>query len=535
MNSFKIAVGIIVDDTVHNTEVLKITVQQAQTFSDRIFILETAAGAALPFYGDTAVNIFSSTSEDGTAQKSELFERVEEHCSADYLLWLHPGERLDVKTFEEFRLFIENELERNSLYMLVVHRLHRPDGKRHDFDEETIEPRLIPLRKSLRCQDGNVSLIESAKNLKLRINAAPGRIVRFGGEEEHNRRCRYAEKSLTPFLHNAVENDELAARANAYLVLAHYDDARQCFQKLIETANRSDLRLAGYYGLWDALTKPGTPGTSNPNELTQLLVRALDNFPVDMQLLTWMGIQLQSIGKWDLAIRSYETALKFGTISLDVWHRLHIREIALTRLALLHRILGNSYEAARLMEDGLKEVEDPSELSRYLLDVYIAEENETKALNLAAGIWGDAELDQMRNVVYGACRGTAGSWVEALGYIEKSYRSGTRDILCLRWYALSLLSSRRFNDAVQILEEWLEAEPGNQEALSFLAAARQPEHFAETLRKIRETQLRALGVPKEQADKKSPKKNASIERAVREMICSSGGKISCFVNKTATR
>ncbi|MDR0870369.1 MAG: hypothetical protein LBN39_06205 [Planctomycetaceae bacterium] len=519
-----IAVGIIAQN---DEAALKKTVQDAKTFSDAVFIIGTSAGTAAPFLGDAAVNVLFSRSEGETDQQNELIEYIESGCSADYLLWMTAGDRFDRQTFEELRLFTQSELERNSLYMLVVRRLYRQDGFRHDFDEENIEPRLIPLNKGLRYQSGTgTSIIEAAKSLLLKISAAPGRIIRFGGEKEQEYRRTQAEKLLQPFRLGNAESGDLAARAEAFFILGQYGEAFRDFMKLTETPNRSDLQLAGYYGLWDILTKQSAAHlpTLKTEDLTKILIGALDKFPVDMQLLTWMGVQLQSIGKLDLAVRSYQTALKFGRISLDVWHRLHIREIALTRLALLHRILGEPYEAIRLMEDGLNEVEDPAELSRYLLDLYIAEEKESKALDLAATIWGDTDLDKMRNVIYGACRGTAGSWGEALNYIERAYRSGVRDVLCLRWYSLALLSSRKFPDAVNILEEWLAVEPDSREAESFLTAAKQPEHFSETIGRIRDAQLKALGIPKDKQPHKTGRQRVpSIERAVQEMILASGG------------
>jgi tetratricopeptide (TPR) repeat protein len=523
-NAQKIAVGIIAENDFGS---LITTIEEAKKLTGIVFVLKTASASigSIASLADSGITILTSSVQDGeTAQKDELIEQIEQRNAADFLLWMNPGDRFDATTFAEFKAFTEEELDCESLYMMVERRLFRENGKRHDFDEENISPRLMPLRKGLRHKkqygenQHRSSLIENANTLMIRINAAPGRIVRFGGAVEIEHRKAQAEKIIDA-INSAADGDALLARAEAFLTLGRFLEARKDYQQLIETATRTDLKLSAYYGLWETVVNAPMPS----NDITKFLVGSLDVFPVDMQLLTWMGAHLQSIGKLDLAVRAYETALKFGKVSLDVWHRLHIREIALTRLALVHRLLGHPLEAMDVMENGLKEIEDTSELSRYLLDLYIAEEEEPKALELAGMIWGDAELDKMRNVIYGACRGTAGSWVEAAGYVEKAYQDSCRDVLCLRWYSLALLSTRRFTSAIDILKEWLAVEPDNQEARSFLAAAHRPERFSETIGKIRDTQLKALGVAPDALDKKPHKKAASVEKAVREMILSSGG------------
>jgi tetratricopeptide (TPR) repeat protein len=257
------------------------------------------------------------------------------------------------------------------------------------------------------------------------------------------------------------------------------------------------------------------------------MVEAMDHFPVDMQLLTFLGSHMQRIGKLDLATRTFETAVQHGKISLDVWHRLRIREIAVTSLALCFRLQNQNDKAIDVLKTNAELVEDKVEFNRHLLDLYIAESMEEAASELAAETWGDVALDWIRLVIKGACAAKTGRWDKALAPLEEAHKDGCRDTLCLRWYALTLLALQQFQPAIEILEQWLAVQPGNTEAKSYHAAAQHPENFNDSLKRIRDTHLRSLGMT---ADKFPPRKpNVRIEDAVREMIQSSG-TCGCKIN-----
>jgi tetratricopeptide (TPR) repeat protein len=215
---------------------------------------------------------------------------------------------------------------------------------------------------------------------------------------------------------------------------------------------------------------------------------------------------------------------------------LRIREIAVTSLALCLRLQDRNEEAIRVLEANVELVEDRTDYNRHLLDLYIAENLEEKASELAADIWGDVDLDLIRLALKGACTAKAGNWDLAVEPLNEAYKKGCRDILCLRWYALSLLATQQFPPAIDILEQWLTVQPDNSEAKSYLAAAQRPDQFGETLQRIRDAHLRSLGI---MAKKIAPRKpNIRIEDAVREMIQSSGvcgGKITGFKPKMKER
>ncbi|MDR0520830.1 MAG: hypothetical protein LBH00_03130 [Planctomycetaceae bacterium] len=518
----RIAAGIVVhEDTLH---LLEKTVQSAKTFSTGIYVLVAGngemSGRFLPSVLEECTVLHGGWAEDDAATRNMLIDRVEAGNSADWLVWLNPGDEFDPATLEEFRQFLENNSHRDAIYMMVLHRLYRTDKVRHDFDEETIDARLMPLHKGVRFQGRvNASLLSRNAALMVQISAAPGRFFVPAKKTDpvYSKKC--AEQTLKTLekIENegeVIQGELLTARAEAQFALGNFAACRRCLQQQIKQAPRSDLRLAAYYMLWETFAAAPIPDA----EITKCMVEAMDHFPVDMQLLTFLGSHMQRIGKIDLAVRTFETAVKHGRISLDVWHRLRIREIAVTSLALALRLQGKNKEAIQTLEMNLELIEDRTEFHRHLLDLYVAESREEDACRLAAEIWGDTALDQIRLVLKGACFAKSGRWDLALVPLKEAYTDGCKDVLALRWYALTLLAKLQFKEALTILEEWIAVQPDNSEALSYYAAAQHPDRFGEMLNRIRNTHLKSLGIVPE-----IPRKSTlRIDDAVREMIQHSG-------------
>jgi tetratricopeptide (TPR) repeat protein len=526
----RIAVGILVDED--TLPLLHKTIVSARTLSDHIFVLTVGKNCDVTETGITVEH--GGGLHDEAACRNMLIGFVENANVADWLVWLNPGEEFEAKTLDEFHYFLDHDSHRNTLYMMVLHRYFREDRVRHDFDEETIDARLMPLRKGIRFQ-GRVraTLIPRSVSLMTEISAAPGRFLLPPKKLDPTKTAKRA-KQLLEILENiekegeVIQDDLLAARAEALFILGDYIDSRKLLLQLIKGTTRSDLRLSAYFSLCETFTVAPIPEA----EVTKLMVEALDHFPVEMQLLTSLGGHLQRSGKLDLAVRTYETAIQHGRVSLDVWHRLRIREITITSLALCHRLQNRNDDAIRVLETNTELVEDRSEYNRHLLDLYIAENREEDASALAAEIWGDVDLDLIRLVLKGACIAKTGHWDNALAPLAEAHRQGCRDILCLRWYALALLALQQFRLATDILAQWLAVQPDNSEAKSYLAAAQQPDQFGETLKRIRDTHLRSLGMMGKKMAPRSP--NIRVEEAVREMIQASGarGPGSCGCKKS---
>ena len=525
----RIAVGILVDED--SLPLLHKTVASAKTFAEHVFVLVVGKNCDVDETGISVEN--GGWAHDEAATRNMLIDTAENANVADWLIWMNPGEEFDETTLDEFQNFLENDSQRDSIYVMVLHRYFREDRIRNDFDEETIEARLMPLRKGVRFQGAvRASLLSRNAALMMQISAAPGRFLLLSKENGPAKTANRAKQTLEALekIENegeVIRDDLLAAKAEAQFLLGNFVDARRLSMRLIQDASRSDLRLSAYYSVWETFALAPIPDA----EITKLLIESIDHFPVDMQLLTFLGSHLQRTGQLELAVRTFETAIQHGRISLDVWHRLRIREIAVTSLALCMRLQERNRDAIRVLETNSELVEDRSEYNRHLLDLYIAENLEEKASELAAEIWGDVDLDLLRLVIRGACLAKTGRWDLAFAPLDEAHQQGCRDTLCLRWYALTLLALQQFKPAIEILEQWLAVQPENSEAKSYHAAAQHPEQFGEMLRKIRDAHLKSLGMMAPKTAARKP--NIRIEDAVREMIQSGGssGKITGFKPK----
>ena|GEM_PF-1749589 len=540
------AVGIVADSSIEDdTDVLLKTIQNARKISGEIFVLgidlnaKDVAVIEQESLTDRFVHV-SLCSDRGLAC-NQFIDFIEKNSSAKFLLWLNAGEVFDITTLEEFEHFLQTEAENDCLYVQILRRFVNEfvNGKvqRSDFDEETIDARFLPLNKGLYFT-GKVkeSLFTSAEKLMIRINAAPGRII-CPPKYIDNRRRRICGAKKLQFLETLIAHDTkvseevLLFRAEIFIDLGDYRRAVRDLQQLARESASKELRLTAYYLLWEAMRGDN----ARPDEITKVLLDALDTFPVNMQLLVLMGKHMQSTGRQDFARRTFETALQYGQISLDVWYLLNIREIAIVSLALIERLEGNNAAAIQLLEDNLDTIEFSSDYVRYLFDLYISETDEFKAHRVAERVWDGEELDLMQDVLTGACRAAAGSPESAILPLEDTYENGCRDILCLRWYAMTLLSMNRFADAVPVLEEWCAAAPNNAEAKTYLEGAKNPAIFAGVIEKLRRCQsafLDSLNSGEKSVPLVSPAK------AVSEMIessasNSSGIQVSSFGKPTA--
>ncbi|MDR1486120.1 MAG: hypothetical protein LBT09_15040 [Planctomycetaceae bacterium] len=522
-NNSRIAVAIVIDA---ESDQLDKTINNAKLITDQIFLL------GIDLTDETREHIDSIDLnsqlipvvglDDYSAAKNRLIDYVELSGTADWLLWMDAGDEFLESTIVPFKHFVETESDRNNLYVLALQRFAKFDKSRHDLDEETISPRLMPCRKGLRFS-GSVreSIIPSTWKLLIKISAAPGRIIcptKYGESETLIRRGQRKLELLKRLEEKGeiIENEKLIYRAEAKFDLGEFVEVRRDLIKLIEETNIPLLKLEAYYLFWE--TTLFSPIATDP--LTRMLINALDLFPVDMQLLLFMGQHLQKQKRFDLALRTYDTAISHGRISLDVWHRLRIIEIVVVCTAFVKHLRGENDAAIAILEANLDNVIDVGEYTRHLLNLYIAELHETKGRELAGILFGGEQLDLLRDAITGACHGSAGRWNEALFTLENAYQNGCRDQLCLRWYSLALIAAGRNDDAVRVIEGWIQLTPENNEARLFQQAAAQPEHFSEVLANLG-LNYYAVSNNRNKTDGKNIER-VEAGHAVHEMIAASG-------------
>jgi tetratricopeptide (TPR) repeat protein len=228
--------------------------------------------------------------------------------------------------------------------------------------------------------------------------------------------------------------------------------------------------LEAYYGLLSSFD--GDP--ARQDRQMRLCLEALEVYPLDAQLLCAMGSYLQFQNRFDLAVRTFETAARYGKVDPTAWHLCEIADMAAAFLALTLQIEGRDDEARRVLEEGLSASENSVRLRRHLIDLLVKRGETDEAIRQSQSIDVEpAQRKPLENAIRGACRAAGQDWLAALGFLQSAYAEGCRHPLCLRWLAVTLLSAGRPEAAEPVLHEWLQSEPTSAEVQSYLRTLKQ--------------------------------------------------------------
>ena len=252
--------------------------------------------------------------------------------------------------------------------------------------------------------------------------------------------------------------------ADAWQDLDDRGRATELYREAISTAERGSTELLeAYYGLLTSLE-------SNDGDESQLRVclSALEVFPLDGQLLCALGGYLQAMGRWDLATRSYETAFRYGQVNPETWHLDDLRAISAVCYNLALQLQNKDDEACAILNQALDGQPRSSRLLRALIDLHIKNKRESEALQHVEQLPLDAaNRQQWSDVVRGAIHASRQEFNRARPYLQTAFDMGCREIICLRWLAVTLLAHEDQESASKVLDVWQAIDPTNQELASY--------------------------------------------------------------------
>jgi hypothetical protein len=385
-----------------------------------------------------------------------------------WVLWLDAGETMTQADIQGLRAYVDQH-EPKMAGMLLVKTPPVPDS----LDGEQIARiRLIPRWPGLRFE-GRVreTIRPSLEMLNFPIEGLPFRIQRGEEDQQSERREMRARRNIEladlEMREAGRQPHLLNCLAEAFQILKQPSDAISYYRQACEcgVAGSAD-RLEALYGLLSI-----EDGQTDNDARMELCLKALEEFPLDMQLLCAMGGYLQAGGRWDLALRSYETAYRFGQIQPEVWHMDQLRAIAAECFALSLQLHGQPDAATQILEQALAGEAGSHRLQRQLLDAYVKQARRDDAWALMDRCWkGRPDLESLRSAVRGACLAAQQNWISARAYLQVAYQAGCRDTLCLRWLSTTLLASGDGQAAHEILTQWAQLEPQNIEPRRILDA-----------------------------------------------------------------
>ncbi len=466
----RLSVAMIVRD---EEQVLSESLDSVRAIADEIVVLDTGStdrtGEIASASG--AVYVQADWQDDFSAARNQCLS----HVTGDWVLWLDAGEQLDRESAAEFRQFVDEQATASRAYVMIV---QQPSDDRGASAEQVAQLRLMPNSPHLYFE-GRVAetLRSSIEAAGLEVDAAAGLIRCHARRNDSQRKATRARRNLgLVALATAECGEPISARLRLVEAEAHADlgalhDARRAYQAVIEASERGSAEvLEAYYGLLSAYDGDG----SLADEQVKTCVAALEIHPLDAQLLLAMGHYLQVRNRLDLAARSFEVAVKYGQVDLEIWHLVELAETAAVCLALAQHVQGQHDEARAVLEQCLERNPDSVRVRRRLLDLHVKAGRSEEAL-------AQVELLPIRtqdraslvNAVRGACEAAAERWTPALGYLQSAYVEGCRDPLCFRWLAVTLLTNGQVEAAEPVLLEWERLEPANREVQAYLAAIRQ--------------------------------------------------------------
>jgi tetratricopeptide (TPR) repeat protein len=260
----------------------------------------------------------------------------------------------------------------------------------------------------------------------------------------------------------------LVCRAEALAALGDRAAAALDFHQAVRTSPIGSLEmLEAYYGLLSSLD-------INPvyrERQLAICLEALEIYPIDAQLLCVMGGYLQQQDRLDLAVRAFRVAVEHGGVEPEIWHRGDIADVALSCLVATLELQNEEIEAQRVLDAAIHASPRSQRLRRLLINLHIKHARMEDAL--AHLVHLEVEGRQravLRSAVRGACLAVQQNWIPAWSSLQAAYGEGCRDPICLRWLAVTLLSTGQTQAAEPILQQWRQVEPGNAEVYAYLAA-----------------------------------------------------------------
>jgi tetratricopeptide (TPR) repeat protein len=167
-------------------------------------------------------------------------------------------------------------------------------------------------------------------------------------------------------------------------------------------------------------------------------------------------------------MKAYQTTCQHGQVNPGVWHVSNIHEIATVCWSLTLQLLGRNEDAVQILLDATAVNPNSLRIRRHLLELYIKVgqcENAVKQLDQFPSDFPNR--DALRSAVRGACLAAANNLIAAKAHLMTGYNAGSRDPICLRWYATTLIASGEIDEARPIVHRWIQSEPSNTVAQQF--------------------------------------------------------------------
>lgn len=381
------------------------------------------------------------------------------HVTGEWVLWLDPGETLSADCAARLREFVNAQVDIMTAYVLLV---RAPQAPGTIGSEQVGQVRLVPHHPGIRFE-GRVreNLFQSLAECGMSIEAVPFLIQRHPTENDLNLKMQKASRDAK-LVEMEIKEVGPSARlmicmAEAVQTLNDQNHALLFFEQACRLAEHDSAdMLEAFYGILTSLD--GRPDSIDVQ--IQTCMTALEIFPLDAQLLCAVGGYLQTKGQLELARRAFETAYKYGQINLETWHIDDIDEIAASCLAITTHAEGREDEAEAILIQALKDCPHSVRLRRQVIEMHVKHGRRQDAVAELEKLPADyPKLESFRSAVRGATLASQNDWEAARPYLEAAFRQGSREPVCLRWYATTLAAVGEIDAVRDVLQAWKQKDP----------------------------------------------------------------------------
>jgi glycosyltransferase involved in cell wall biosynthesis len=292
------------------------------------------------------------------------------HCTGDWILWLDAGEQLSSDAAAALRRFLDERADPGHAYRLPIALLAGDYAPAEQVCQIRLHPRQPGIQFAGRVRE-SVEASLTAAGIAIESLAIP--LEKLEDEDplakvaKAQRNIRLADRALAEAGPSAEMHNCLGAALQALGDPRRAGHQYRQAQRL--AAKASPPALEAYYGLLTCLDC----GMQNRDTQLALVMEALEQFPLDAQLLVAMGGYLNALGYVPLAIRAYDVAYRHGQIEPRIAHLPDIGEIAAACAAATHQAHGNLAEARTLLEAAVRSHPNSSRLARQLVALLAAQ------------------------------------------------------------------------------------------------------------------------------------------------------------------
>jgi glycosyltransferase involved in cell wall biosynthesis len=325
------------------------TLQSVHTLADEIVVLDTGSTDTTPEAAALGgARVVRHLWEDSfSVARNALLT----HVRSSWVLWLDAGETLLPDDAALLKQFVQQYAGESQAYYL---RIAAPPATGQIGGEQVARLRLHPNRPGLIFH-GRVreSLARSLQAFNIDVEHLPIAVQRGPREHDPVVKAERAQRNINLADLQIAQRGPTAELLNclgeAFQAIGDVARGMQHYRRAQElAANASTEMLEAFYGLLTCIIGPNAA-----QEQMQLCLAALEQFPLDAQLLCALGGYLQSTGRIELATRSFTLAAEHGQVNAQLWHLPDIREIALVCQAQLQQQTGQLEAAALTLEQGL--------------------------------------------------------------------------------------------------------------------------------------------------------------------------------------